>query len=109
MRVRLPGARPMCTQHPNQCSGHLSQCFTPKHQSLLQPKLPWGPTCGRNGYTTPAIWGSRTRGQKMGKGGDTVLSVVPWSRQKREMIRTLFAVAGGDQAPSAGTTNAEGH
>ena len=22
-------------QHPNECSGHLSQCFTPKHHTLL--------------------------------------------------------------------------
>ena len=28
-----------CARHPNQCSGHLSQCFTPKHHSLLQPRL----------------------------------------------------------------------
>ena len=26
--------------HPNECSGHLSQCFTPKHHSLLQPRNP---------------------------------------------------------------------
>ena len=28
------------TRHPNECSGHLSQCFTPKHHSLLQPGNP---------------------------------------------------------------------
>ena len=28
------------TRHPNQYSGHLSQCFTPKHHSLLQPTNP---------------------------------------------------------------------
>ena len=27
-------------QHPNQCSSHLSQCFTPKHYSLLKPSNP---------------------------------------------------------------------
>ena len=40
--------------HPNQCSGPLSQCFTTKHHSLLQPTgtlstspLPsWGPHGG---------------------------------------------------------------
>ena len=27
-------------RHPSQCSGHPSQRFTPKHHSLLQPRLP---------------------------------------------------------------------
>ena len=36
MRVRLPGAHQRA-QHPNQCSGHLSQCFTLKHQTVLDP------------------------------------------------------------------------
>ena len=27
-------------QYPNECSGHLSQCFTPKHHSLLWPRNP---------------------------------------------------------------------
>ena len=31
-------------RHPNQCFSHLSQCFTPKHHSLLQPRLPY-PCC----------------------------------------------------------------
>ena len=35
-RVRLPGTHPA----PNQCSGHRSQCLTPKHHSLLQPRNP---------------------------------------------------------------------
>ena len=27
-------------RHANECSGHLSQCFTPKHHSLLKPRNP---------------------------------------------------------------------
>ena len=42
-RGRLPGA----PGHPNQCSGHLSQCFNPNPHSLLQPRLP-----------TPAVSGA---------------------------------------------------
>ena len=42
-RVRLPGARPARARrvrHPNECSGHLSRYFTPKHDSLLEPRNP---------------------------------------------------------------------
>ena len=31
----LEGTFARCAQHPNECSGHLSQCFTPKNPSLL--------------------------------------------------------------------------
>ena len=39
MRARLPGAH-LRTLHANQYSGHLSQCFTLKHHSVLRPRLP---------------------------------------------------------------------
>ena len=62
----------------NQCSGHPSRCFTPKHHSLLQPPrlhqatqpLPSrGPPCGRHGYVTPAFSGVPNTGTKNGKKG----------------------------------------
>ena len=36
----LAGTFARRARHPNECSGHLSQCFTPKHHSLLQPRNP---------------------------------------------------------------------
>ena len=56
-------------------SGHLSQCVTPKHHALLQPKLPdpcglGGPRVGGMATLPLPSRGSPTRGQKMGKKGD---------------------------------------
>ena len=67
-------ARARRARHPNQCSGHLSQCFTPKHTSLLQPRLPHpcglgGPRVGGMATSPLPSRGSPTRGQKMGKRG----------------------------------------
>ena len=36
----LEGTIALRTRHPNECSGNLSQCFTPKHHSLLWPRKP---------------------------------------------------------------------
>ena len=61
-------------RRPNQCSGHPSQCFTPKHHSLLQPRLPnprrlGGPLVGRNCYSTPAFSGVPNTGTRNGEKG----------------------------------------
>ena len=86
-RARRPGAPPfipsrlggyICRarpRHPHQCPGHPSQCLTPKHHPLLQPRPPLTPAVSgahlrANGCITPAFPGSPTRGQKMGKKGD---------------------------------------
>ena len=39
MRERVPSVRPVRAQHPNQCSGHLSQCLNPRHIELGVPFL----------------------------------------------------------------------
>ena len=67
-------ARAQSTRHPNQSSGHPSQCSTPKHHSLLQPRLPdpchlRGPRVGGMATSPLPSRGSPTRGQKMGKRG----------------------------------------
>jgi len=59
----------------HQFSCHLSQCFTPKHHSLLEPRLPnpcrlRGPRVGGMAKSPLRSRASPTRGQKMGKGGD---------------------------------------
>ena len=72
MRIHVPGAHPA---HPNQCSRHLSHCFTAEHPSLLQPRLPnpcrlRGPRVGGMATSPLPSQGSPTRGQTMGKKGD---------------------------------------
>ena len=56
----LEGTLARHARHPNQCSGHLSHCFTPKRHSLLQPGLPH-----------PGLFGGPQHGdKKWGKRGD---------------------------------------
>ena len=62
-------------RHPNQCSGHPPQCFTPKRHSLLRPRLLnpcrlGGPRVGGMAASPLPSRGSPTRGQKMGERGD---------------------------------------
>ena len=66
LRVRL---------HPDPCAGHLSHRLTPKHHSLLQPRLHspcrlGGPRVGGLATSLLPSRGSPTQGQKMGKPGD---------------------------------------
>ena len=72
-RARLPPTVARRAQHPNQCPGHRSRCFTPKH-SLLQPRLHHpcrlgGPHVGRRAASPLPFRGSLARGQAMGERG----------------------------------------
>ena len=59
-------------RHPNPWSGHPSQCLTPKHHSLLQPRLPdpcrlGGPRVGGMATSPLPSRGSPDMGTKNGK------------------------------------------
>ena len=61
-------------RHPNECSGHPSQRFTPKRHSLLQPRLPnpcrlGGPRGGGMATSPPDFSGVPNTGTKKGGKG----------------------------------------
>ena len=63
-------------RHPNQCSGHLSQCITPEHHSLLQPRLSnpcclGGPRVGGMASSHCPLGGPQHGDKKWEKGGTT--------------------------------------
>ena len=109
MRVRLPGAHLAHAQHPNQCSGHPSQCFTPKHHSLLQPRRP--DRCGLRG---PRVGGKATsplpsRGpqhgvKKWGKGGPPgkIGGNFAWHTQRSNVLSTCWRRMGDNGGVGGG-------
>ena len=103
-------AGPARAQHSNQCSAHLSQCLTPKHHSLLQPRLPHpcrarGPRVGRMATSPLPSQGSPTQGQKMGNRGDN------WGKIGEIFARcdnVLSQPCGGDRGMRGGRAGAVG-
>ena len=87
-RARIPGAHPARARHLSQCSSHLPQCFTPKHHSLLQPRLPnpcrlGSPRVGGMAASPRPSRGSPTRGQKWDKRGTKGKIGKPFARCAR--------------------------